>query len=137
MNSSNSKSFLKIISLSEFEVSFNELLNNKANFFGYFYGSYDTEGWSWCGDCNISKPVIEEASKLLENQDKVLLVKFPIERSDWKNSSFVYRVHPKLKLEKVPTLIYFQSGVEFGRLVEEELADSSNVKEFFQQSLEI
>jgi thiol-disulfide isomerase/thioredoxin len=129
--------YIRTIALEEFEIKFGDLISNKINFLAYFYGGYDIDGNSWCSDCVVSKPNIEEASKLLENQDKVLLVKFPIDdRLEWKKTDFIYRVHPKVKLQKVPTLLYFQNGLEFARLTEGELFDKNNVIEFFKQSLE-
>jgi len=128
---------LRTISLDEFDVKFAELITNKVNFLAYFYGGYDHAGNSWCSDCVISRPNIDEASKLLDHQDKVLLIKFPIDdRLEWKKSDFIYRTHPKVKLQKVPTLLYYNNGFEFARLTEEELFDQSNVLEFFKQALE-
>jgi hypothetical protein len=131
------KSYLNTVSLLEFENVFNQLISNKTSFFGYFYGGYNEKGQSWCGDCVVSKPIIEEACKLLESQDKVLFLKFPVDdRLEWKNPNFLFRVHPKVKLDRVPTLIYYQNGLEFGRLIEGELFDKSNVEDFIRQSLE-
>jgi thiol-disulfide isomerase/thioredoxin len=130
-------SFIKIVPLKEFEGNFPELITTKSNFFAYFYGGYDVTGDSWCSDCVVSKPIIEEAQKLLEGQTKVRLFKFPIDdRLEWKKQDFIYRIHPKVKLDRVPTLIYYQNGIEFGRLTEDELFDKSNVEEFIKQSLE-
>jgi hypothetical protein len=138
MNSNSAKSFVRNIALHEFEQSFGELIQNKSNFFAYFYGGYDQNGVSWCSDCVISKPNIEEASKALEEAGNVFLVKLPIDdRVEWKKPEFVYRTHEKVKVTRVPTLIYYHKGIEFGRLVEDQLYDLENVKEFFNQSLEI
>ena len=135
MNSYNS--LLKTVSLKDFETTFGELVSNKSNFFGYFYGGYDENGNSWCSDCVTSKPIIEEASKVLEGQSKVQFYKFPVDEvREWKRPDFIFRVHPKIKLSKVPTLIYYNNGVEFGRLTEGELFDKANVLEFIKQSLE-
>ena len=134
----NSYTFLfKTVSLKDFETTFGDLVSNKSNFFGYFYGGYDENGNSWCSDCVTSKPIIEEASKVLEGQSKVQFYKFPVDEvKEWKRPDFIFRVHPKIKLTKVPTLIYYNNGVEFGRLTEGELFDKANVEEFIKQSLE-
>lgn len=130
-------SHLKIIALKDFETTFSELINSKVNYFAYFYGGYDDKGNSWCSDCVTSKPIIDEVSKLLEGQDKVKFYKFPIDdKLEWRKQDFVYRVHSKVKLERVPTLIYYSQGIEYGRLIEGELFDKNNVEEFVRQSLE-
>lgn len=135
MNSASS--VLKLIPLKEFETKFIELISNKVKFFTYFHGGYGDNGKSWCSDCDVAKPIIDEAAKQLENQDKVLFVKLSIDDKDeWKKPNFILRIHSKVKLTKVPTLIYYQDGIEYGRLTEEELFDSSNVNEFVKQSLE-
>jgi thiol-disulfide isomerase/thioredoxin len=131
------KHYLNTVTFGEFQVKFDELIANKTSFYGYFYGGYDESGSSWCSDCVTAKPIIEEASKILENQDKVLFFRFPVDSvSDWKNSKCIFRTHSKVKLDRVPTLIYFQAGLEYGRLIEGELFDKSNVEEFIKQSLE-
>jgi hypothetical protein len=113
------------------------LISNKVKFFAYFYGGYDEEGNSWCSDCVLSKPSLEEASKFLKDQESVSLYKFPIDdKLEWRKPTFIYRTHPKVKLQKVPTLLYYQDGCEYGRLTEGELFDVPNVLEFVKQSLE-
>ena len=131
------KSLLNTIKITEFEKFFNELISKKSNFYGYFYGGYDENGQSWCGDCVVAKPIIEEACKILESQDKVLFLRFPVDdKVEWKKPDFIFRTHSKVKLDRVPTLIYYHGGVEYGRLIEGELFDKSNVEEFIRQSLE-
>jgi len=133
----NVSTFLKNVNLNEFEAVFGELLSSKASFFGYYYGGYDSEGKSWCSDCVQSKPIIEEAVKILEGQDKIKLYKFPVDDvKEWKKQDFIFRVHPKVKVTRVPTLVYYSNGIEYGRLIEGELFDKSNVEEFIKQSLE-
>jgi thiol-disulfide isomerase/thioredoxin len=133
----NKNTIINTINLSEFENVFTQLIWNKPNFFGYFYGGYDDNGQSWCGDCVVAKPIIEEASKLLESQNNIIFLKFPVnERLEWKKNDFIFRTHPKVKLDRIPTLIYYQNGVEFARLIEGELFDKANVEDFIRQSLE-
>ena len=133
----NTTSYLKTIALKDFEATFNDLIASKSSFFGYFYGGYDHNGESWCSDCVISKPIIEEASKILEGQSKVQMLKFPVDdKFEWRKPEFIFRTHSKVKLDRVPTLIYYNEGVEFGRLIEGELFEKANVDEFVKQSLE-
>jgi len=138
MNSNSARSFVRTIKLNEFENSFCELIKNKYTFFAYFYGGYDQNGVSWCSDCVISKPNVDEASKILEKTENIFLVKLPIDdKNEWRNQNFIYRTHDKVKISRVPTLIYYHKGIEFGRLIEDQLFDLDNVKAFFEQSLDI
>lgn len=123
--------YLQVVEFSEFENVFNTLISGKKDFIAYFYGNYDENGVSWCGDCNVSKPHIEEASKILENKTEPVLYKFPIERLSYKDKSFLYRTHPKVKLTNVPTLIMFQKGAEFARLIEGQISDQEHVNDLF------
>ena len=131
MIESSSKKYLQIINFSDFESVFKTLIDNKKTFLAYFYGDYNNNGISWCGDCNDSKPIVEEASNLLKEKTEVVFYKFPIEQSSWRDKSFLYRTHQKLKLTNVPTMILFQKGSEFTRLVEGQLNDIENVKDLF------
>jgi len=129
-------SYLQIIPVSENEAKLAALMESKKSFFAYFHGAYNPEtNQSWCSDCDISRPVVEKQLNKLENKKNFVFAKFPIETStEWKNPEFVYRTN-KFKLKKVPTLIFFNKGIEMGRLVEGELFDESNVAEFFDDSL--
>ena len=138
MNTSSAKSYIKAITLNEFENKFSELILKKSSFFAYFYGGYDETGVSWCSDCVISKPNVDEASKVLADMTDTLLIKLPIDdRNEWKKQDFIYRIHEKVKVTRVPTLVYYHNWIEFGRLVEDELFDLENVKSFFNQALDI
>merc|ERR1711976_419565 len=133
----NMNSNIRTIPLNEFDAEFSKLLSNKTSFLAYFYGGYDENGVSWCSDCVTSRPIIEEASKLLDGQDKITMIRVSVDdRNEWKKPDFVLRTYPKLKLDRVPTLLYYQGGVEFARLYEDQLFDLENVKEFFIQALE-
>lgn len=125
-------SYVSIIETNLLEDQFKSLINNKNSFLAYFHGSYDSNGVSWCSDCDKSRPIIDECAELLKNQDKVKLIKFPFE----KNDRPLYSEHPNIKLTRVPSLVFYDSGVEFGRLVEDQLFNKENVKEFFMQTLE-
>jgi thiol-disulfide isomerase/thioredoxin len=129
-----SKSHVKIINFADFDKVFNPLIEGKKTFYAYFYGDYDADGKSWCGDCNTAKPNVIEAEKFLEGQSDVIFYRFPIEQTSWKDKSFYYRIHPKLKLTNVPTLIFFKKGAEFARLVEGQLNDSENVNDLIKLS---
>jgi hypothetical protein len=126
----------KIITVEDYNNgAFDELISNKATFFGYFTGSVNEEGVSWCPDCVTAKPIVKEAIKILEKVNtKILYVELPVERSVWKDQDFIYRT--KLKVTNVPTLVFYQKGLEFGRLVESELFEQNNVEEFIKSAIE-
>ncbi len=103
----------KIISLIDFE-----LIIKKASkgVLGYFSGSFDENGSSWCPDCNDAKPAIKYLlDKYSENFE---IYSFYIERPIWKDQSNEYRKNPFFKVDSVPTLIYYNEGIEYMRLVE-------------------
>jgi thiol-disulfide isomerase/thioredoxin len=119
------------INENDFKSEFTKLIENKESFLAYFHGAYNTDGGkSWCSDCDIAKPIID---KILP-EAKVSVYKFPIQESkEWKRQDYEYRINPKVKLSKVPTLIYYEKGIEFGRLTEEELFNADTVNEFINQ----
>ena len=121
-----------IILEDEFDDQFEKLINDKTSFIAYFHGGYNEEtGSSWCSDCDIAKPII---NKVIEHFQNIKVFKFTIKESkDWKKPDYKYRIHPKVKLAKVPTLIYYEKGIEFGRMIEEELFNKDNVFEFVSQ----
>jgi thiol-disulfide isomerase/thioredoxin len=124
-----------VINPDQFEKDFVPLMTQKRTFLAYFYGGADKQtGKSWCSDCDISKPNVEEAVKQLANKEDLLFVKLPIDdQMAWKDPNFLYRTHTMIKISKVPSLVFFNEGTEFGRLVEDELFDKENVIEFVKQ----
>ena len=130
------KNFIQIIKLAEHEANLAALLKNKKCFFAYIHGAYDQQtNKSWCSDCDVAKPVVEKQLDKLEDKKNFVFAKFPIETSaEWKNPQYVYRTN-KFKVTSVPTLIFYNKGVEMIRLVEDQLFDESNVAEFFDDCL--
>ena len=79
-------------------------------------------------------PFLEKGLKILETQDSnssSLFLYCLIERDYWKSKDNFYRTNNKLKLKCIPTLIYFENGVEIGRLQEDELCSNEAIKEIF------
>ena len=134
MNDSQNKQNVQTVNYADFETIFPSLIETQKTFYAYFYGGYDQNGISWCGDCNTSKPNVDEGTKILNNQNSIILYRFPLEAATWRDKSCLYRTHPKLKLTNIPTLILFQKGVEFTRLVEGQLNDKENVMDIFNLS---
>jgi hypothetical protein len=110
-----------------------DMMQQRKTFFVYLYGSHDYTGQSWCSDCNIARPNVEEAKKIIKNkryQKEVYFVDIPIEKiymDDFKDD-------PIIQLERVPTLIYYEKGLERGRLIENDLFSYQSICDFMMQA---
>lgn len=110
-----------------------ELIQQRKTFFLYLYGSRDYTGQSWCSDCNIARPNVEQAKNILKNKNfekDLCFVDIPIEKiymDDFKDDQII-------KLERVPTLIYYENGIERGRLIENDLFSYQSVSNFINQA---
>jgi Eukaryotic protein of unknown function (DUF953) len=96
-----------------------------------FFGSIDPQtGESWCKDCVTADPVLRRAC--VSTRPDLILFECPVgERSDWKQQpQHPYRQHPLLRLERIPTLLFFERGLERGRLVEADCANQDLVVAF-------
>ncbi len=99
-----------------------------------FFGSEDpTSGTSWCPDCVTADPVLRRACTTL--RPELALYECPVgARSAWKNQpEHPFRLHPTLRLARIPTLIFLQHGLERGRLVEADCAQTNVVEAFLQR----
>jgi hypothetical protein len=110
-----------------------ELIQQRKTFFVYLYGSRDYTGQSWCSDCNIARPNVEQAKNIIKNkkfEKDLSFVDIPIEKiymDDFKDDQII-------KLERVPTLIYYENGIERGRLIENDLFSYQSVSNFINQA---
>ena len=96
-----------------------------------FFGSEDPEtGESWCADCVTADPILRAACVRL--RPDLALHECPVgPRSAWKNvADHPYRLHPALRLARIPTLIRFTGGCEIGRLVEADCGNPAAVEAF-------
>jgi hypothetical protein len=85
-----------------------------------FFGSEVEEtGASWCPDCVMADPVIRGTLSLITRRP-VHLVECPVgSRAEYKgNAAHPYRRDPRVRLERIPTLIRWSRTGELGRLVE-------------------
>lgn len=92
-----------------------------------FFGSEVPEtGESWCPDCVMADPVIRGTLAAIGARP-VHLVECPVgERAAYKgNAAHPYRTHPRVRLERIPTLLRWEGEREVGRLVEGECLDPS------------
>ncbi len=100
---------------------------------GYFlfFGSDDPEtGESWCPDCVTADPLIRAV--VTREDPEAVLHECPVGlRSAWKGvENHSYKVHPVWRLERIPTLILLEAGIERGRLVEADCADEAAIAAF-------
>ena len=96
-----------------------------------FFGSEDPQtGESWCPDCVTADPVLRAA--IVRDRPDLTLYECPVGvRSAWKNvPGHPYRVHPELRVARIPTLIRWRDGCEVGRLIEADCADPAVVAAF-------
>jgi len=100
-----------------------------------FFGSEEQgTGVSWCPDCVTADPVLRRACRTL--QPGLELIECPVgQRSAWKNQpEHPYRLHPLIRLARIPTLIWVDSACERGRLVEADCAVPAIVEAFLRGS---
>lgn len=112
-----------------------ELLRQRKTFFVHVFGSHDYTGKSWCSDCNIARPIVEQGKKIIENkkyEKEVYWLSIPIDKIYMED----FRDDPYIQLERVPTLILFENGFEKGKLIENELFSYQRVREFILQAYE-
>jgi thiol-disulfide isomerase/thioredoxin len=103
----------------------------------YFFGSKQSEtGASWCPDCVLADPMVQQAVQ--RYCPDAMLVECPVgERAAWKaNEEHPYRSHPLARLERIPTLIRCDRGLESGRLVEAACRDLQRLAAFLGTGME-
>jgi Eukaryotic protein of unknown function (DUF953) len=96
-----------------------------------FFGSEDpVTGESWCPDCVTADPILRRACTTL--RPDLVLYECPVgARSSWKNQpDHPFRVHPTLRVARIPTLLFIENGLERGRLVEADCAQPAVVEAF-------
>jgi len=90
--------------------------------FFLFFGSEAPEtGESWCPDCVMADPVIRATLATITARP-VNLVECPVgDRASYKGrADHPYRQSPRIRLQRIPTIIRFDGEREVGRLVEAE-----------------
>ena len=78
---------------------------------------------------------MEQGKKIIENkkyEKEVYFLRIPIDKIYMED----FRDDPYINLERVPTLILFENGLERGKLVENDLFSYQNVREFILQVYE-
>ena len=121
------------LNLFNFPQKIRQLKQEGKTFFIHLYGSSDYTGHSWCSDCNIAKPNIEQAKNNIRNKEfekEVYFLSIPVEKVQMDN----FRDDPTIHLERVPTLIYYENGMERSRLIENDLFSYQTVNNFINQA---
>ena len=112
-----------------------ELIRTRKTFFVHIFGSIDYTGKSWCSDCNIAHPIVEQGKKIIDNkkyEKEVYFLSIPIDKIYMED----FRDDPYIRLERVPTLILFENGFEKGKLIENDLFSYQKVREFILKAYE-
>ena len=123
------------LNIFNYQRELREILNERKTFFIFIYGNHDYTGKSWCSDCNIAMPNVEHAKNILKNrkiEKEVYFLNLPIDKI---NMEYL-KNDPKIQLERVPTLIYFENGLEKNRLIENELFSYQVINDFILQPFE-
>lgn len=96
-----------------------------------FFGAEDPQtGESWCPDCVTADPVLRRT--IATTRRDLTVYECPVgQRADWKNQpQHPYRLHPLFRVARIPTLLFISKGVERGRLVEADCAQTRIVEAF-------
>ena len=123
------------LNIYNYQRELREIIEDQKSFFLFIFGTHDNTGKSWCSDCNIAMPNVEEAKNIIinkKNEKEIYFISLPIDKinMDYLNSDAIIR------LERVPTLIYFENGKEKSRLIEGDLFSKQIVNNFILQAYE-
>ncbi|CAB4439362.1 unnamed protein product [Rhizophagus irregularis] len=127
---------IRISAYDEFDGTVNKIVQERKgqNIFVLLFGTENPDtGKSWCPDCVKADPLIR---KHLEEDAPVnsVLIEVPVgTREEYKGRpENPYRLHPRIQLKSIPTLIKWTENVETDkRLVEEECARDNLLSAFF------
>ena len=99
------------------------------------YIKHDMRGQSWCSDCEIAQPFINNIKPIIAKNEQIkeiYFVNIPIPREKRK----LYSSNKILKMVHVPTLIYFQKGREVRRILENQMFSQYQVTSFVEKAYE-
>eukprot|EP00088_Acartia_fossae_P064936 TRINITY_DN7999_c0_g1_i3.p1 TRINITY_DN7999_c0_g1~~TRINITY_DN7999_c0_g1_i3.p1 ORF type:complete len:135 (+),score=33.72 TRINITY_DN7999_c0_g1_i3:36-407(+) len=100
-----------------------EELSKAGTVFVMFSGSKNEKGESWCPDCVVAYPVVQDCLKQADEDAHFLYVGVG-DRTFWKDPNCVFRTAKETKLNSVPTLMKWGTP---NRLEEGQCADPSLV----------
>ena len=113
----------------DFASGIRQLIDQRKTFFILMYGSTDYRGVSWCSDCNFAEPLIQNAKRIVlskQSERQVFWINIPIE----KEKRHAYKIDSYLRMMYVPTLIYYENGIEIGRIVQEQMFTQESINNF-------
>ena len=99
---------------SNFNQIVKDHLKDKKDFLVYLYGDHDAQGRSWCPDCVIAQPYVDNVlPRIMKNESKkevyFINISVSIKQRD------IYRNDKIIKMKRIPTiapLAFFQSKTE-------------------------
>ena len=118
-----------------FDLKIRDLILNQKNFFAFMYGKHDLRGQSWCSDCDIAEPFMNNVKPLIAKNEQIKEVYF-VNISVPKDKKKLYKDNKILKMHHVPTLIYFEKGKEIARLTENQMFSQYQVTSFVEKAYE-
>eukprot|EP00056_Hartaetosiga_gracilis_P001419 m.44825 g.44825 ORF g.44825 m.44825 type:complete len:126 (-) comp10632_c0_seq3:330-707(-) len=92
-------------------------------------GADDGDGKSWCPDCVVAKPVVEECVEENGEEGDVYIYCNVGDRTAWKTPENAFRKHKDFQLKSIPT--FFVWGTQM-KLVEEQCASKNNIALVFE-----
>ncbi len=117
------------LNIENFSEGIQYLINTGKNFIIYLFGTKGFDGKSWCSECNYVEPLIEQCKRIValkEREKEIYFINITVE----KNNRIPYMIDPNIRLNFIPTLIYFENGKEIKRLVEKQLFSIYNINNF-------
>ena len=93
------------------------------------FGSKTYFGQSWCSDCRYVETFMDRVKQTVnsrQNEKEIYFVEIPID----KDKKFYYNQNPITNMIRVPTLAYFQNGVEIRRIMENEMFSQYTINKF-------
>ncbi|XP_023321472.1 thioredoxin domain-containing protein 17 [Eurytemora carolleeae] len=112
-----------------FKAKVEELAKGDKDVFVLFSGSKDSNGESWCPDCVVAYPVIQDCLKTVSDEASFLYVEVG-DRTFWKDPKCIFRTETETKLKSVPTLVKWGTPE---RLEEGQCADRNLVNMLFEE----
>ena len=116
-----------------FDLKIRDLILNQKNFFAFMYGKHDMRGQSWCSDCDIAEPFINNIKPIIAKNELIKEIYF-VNIAIPKEKRKLYSSNKILKLVHVPTLIYFQKGKEVARIMETQMFSQFQVTSFVEKA---
>ena len=118
-----------------FKEKIKNLIDKKISFIVYLYGSHDEQGRSWCPDCEVAQPFVDNILPKINHFEEKKEVYFVDIGVDFDKRE-IFRNDKILKMKRIPTIIYFSKGVEMERLVERDMSSQESLDSFIDQIYE-